>query len=126
MYKNLIFLISFLFLLSLCFFGCQEDNIPSAEKSINAEALSRHIQIISSDEYEGRGPSTRGEEKTISYIRKEFEKLGLTPGNGDSFFQEVPLVSITTDQDTELVIQAGEEILSFSYRMFFTRGSTGR
>ena len=52
-------------------------------------ALSKHIQVISSDEYEGRGPATKGEEKTITYIKGEFEKLGLKPGNGGSYFQEV-------------------------------------
>ena len=61
------------------------------------------------------GPSSMGEEKTINYIRGEFEKLGLKPGDGESYFQEVPLVSITTDPDTKLVIQAGEKYLSFEY-----------
>jgi len=115
MSKKSIFLISFLFLLSVYFSGCQKDDIQSAAKSINAEDLSKHIQSLSSDEYEGRGPSSRGEEKTIGYIKGEFEKLGLTPGNGESYFQEVPLVSITTDPDTELVIQTGGKILSFNY-----------
>jgi len=115
MTKKLIVLISLLFLLSVYFFGCQKDDIQPAVKSVNAEDLSEHIQALSSDEYEGRGPSSRGEEKTIGYIRGEFEKLGLKPGNGESYFQEVPLVSITTDPDTEVVIQAGGKILSFNY-----------
>jgi Zn-dependent M28 family amino/carboxypeptidase len=99
----------------MCLSGCQKDHIQPAEKSITAEDLSKHIRTISSDEYEGRGPSSPGEEKTIAYIRGEFEKLGLTPGNGESYFQEVPLVSLTTDPDTELIIRAGDKILSFKY-----------
>ena len=113
--KKLMLLISLLFPLSVYSSGCQNDDIQSAVMSINAVALSKHIQTISSDEYEGRGPSSRGEEKTIGYIRGEFEKLELKPGNGESYFQQVPLVSITTDSDTKTVIQAGEETLSFSY-----------
>ena len=113
--RKLIFMIFFLFLLSVNFSGCQKNNIQSAEKSIDAKDLSGHIQTISSDDYEGRAPASRGEEKTINYIRGEFKKLGLKPGNGDSYFQEVPLVSITTDPDTEVVIQAGDKNLSFSY-----------
>ena len=113
--KELMFLVPFLFLLSVFFPGCQKDDIQSAVMSINAEALSKHVRTISSDEFEGRGPSSRGEEKTIGYIRGEFEKLGLKPGNDESYFQEVPLVSITTNSATEFVIQADGKTLSFSY-----------
>ena len=112
---KLILLISFLFLLSVNFSGCRKENIQSAPDSINTGDLSKHIRTLASDEYEGRGPSSRGEEKTINYIKGEFEKLGLKPGDGESYFQEVPLVSITTDPDTKLVIQAGEKYLSFEY-----------
>ncbi len=115
MSKKLIFLIFITILLPLYFSGCQKDNIQSPEKSIDAEALSKHIRILSSDEYEGRGPSSRGEEKAISYIKGEFEKLGLVPGNKESYFQEVPLVSITTDPSVELTIKSEEKTLPFSY-----------
>ncbi|MFC1495315.1 M28 family metallopeptidase [Thermodesulfobacteriota bacterium] len=123
MSKKLIFMISFFILVSMSFSGCQKsdnqsenqaDNQSPAE-NIDAEDLSKHIKVISSDEYEGRGPATAGEGKTTSYIRGEFEKLGLKPGNGESYFQEVPLVSLTKDHVTELVIQAGDKTLSFSY-----------
>jgi Zn-dependent M28 family amino/carboxypeptidase len=115
MSKKLILLISSLFSLSVNFSGCQKDNVKSAEKTINSEDLSKHIQTLSSDDYEGRGPSSVGEEKTIAYIRGEFEKLGLTPGNGESYFQKVPLVSITTAPDAEVVIQADDKALSLNY-----------
>ena len=123
--KKPILLISFLFLLSLYYSGCQKENIPSAEKSIDSKDLSRHTQILSSDEYEGRGPSSVGEEKTIAYIKGEFKKLGLTPGNGESYFQEVPLVSITTAPDAELAIQAGEKTFSFSFNDSASRSMNG-
>jgi Zn-dependent M28 family amino/carboxypeptidase len=115
MQKKMITIISLTFLLSVSFSGCGKDSFESALNSIRAVDLSKQIKIISSDEFEGRGPSSRGEEKTINYIKGEFEKLGLKPGNGESYFQEVPLVSITTDPDTKLVIQAGDKTLSFEY-----------
>jgi len=83
--------------------------------SITSEVLSKHIQTLASDEFEGRAPATMGEEKTIAYIKKEFEKLGLKPGNGDSYFQQVPLVSIKTDPDTRLVVERNGEKDTFSY-----------
>lgn len=113
--KNVISLIFLPFILSAFFYGCQKDNIQSAVESINSTDLSKHIRTVSSDEYEGRGPSSKGEEKTIGYIRGEFEKLGLKPGNNGSYFQEVPLVSITTNPDTALVIKTGEETFTFNY-----------
>ncbi len=113
--KNVISLILLPFILSAYIYGCQKDNIQSVVESINSTDLSKHIRIVSSDEYEGRGPSSKGEEKTINYIRAEFEKLGLKPGNNGNYFQEVPLVSITTNPDTVLVIKTGEETFMFNY-----------
>ena len=115
MLKKIILLISISFLVSLYFSGCQKNKIQSPEECIDAGALAKHIQIISSDEYEGRGPATAGEEKTITYIKGEFKKLGLKPGNGESYFQEVPVVSVTTAPDARLVIQADGKTLSFDY-----------
>ncbi|HJX33917.1 MAG TPA: M28 family metallopeptidase, partial [Desulfatiglandales bacterium] len=113
--KNVMSLIFLPFILSAYFYGCQEDNIQSVLENINSTDLSKHIRIVSSDEYEGRGPSSKGEEKTIGYIRGEFEKFGLKPGNNGNYFQEVPLVSITTNPDTALIIKTGEETFTFNY-----------
>ena len=70
---------------------------PSAtgQPLLQVEAdLHRHIAVLASDEFEGREPGTAGEEKTVTYLRREFAALGLEPGNGDSWFQEVPLTSV--------------------------------
>ena len=115
MAKELLILASMLFLFAIILSGCSRDDLKTALKSINIKDLSKHIRTVSSDEFEGRLPSSRGEKNTIRYIKGEFEKLGLAPGNGDSYFQEVPLVSITADPDTELVVQGGEKTLSFAY-----------
>lgn len=53
------------------------------------------IVTLSSDDFMGRMPFTAGEEKTVAYLESAFESLGLEPGNGDSYFQDVPLVSIS-------------------------------
>lgn len=85
---------------ALFFMACnsnQKEQIladSTALKSINDSTLARHIQVLASDEFEGRKPFTSGETKTINYLKGEFEKLGLKPGNGSSFFQEVPLVEV--------------------------------
>lgn len=67
--------------------------IAKAAQSIDSTGLLAHIKTLSSDEFEGRGPGTPGEERTVEYLTGRFQALGLKPGNPDgSFVQKVPLV----------------------------------
>jgi Zn-dependent M28 family amino/carboxypeptidase len=64
--------------------------------AIDTDALLAHTKVLSSDEYEGRAPGTKGEELSVTYIADQFRKVGLKPGNTDgTYFQKVPLVGIT-------------------------------
>ncbi|MDR1745687.1 MAG: M28 family peptidase [Tannerella sp.] len=60
------------------------------------EIFRTSIQTLASDEFGGRGPLTSYETKAINYIADQFKKFGLQPVNGDSYFQSVPLQSIST------------------------------
>lgn len=80
---------------------------PQAAQLITAEGLAAHIQVLASDEFEGRAPATRGEELTVAYLREQFESLGLQPGNKGDWFQTVPLVKLTPDPATRLHITGG-------------------
>ncbi len=52
-----------------------------------------HIKVLASDAFEGRGPGTPGEDRTVDYLVGQFRGLGLRPGNPDgTFVQDVPLV----------------------------------
>ena len=62
----------------------------TAAAAMSPETFSAAIQTLSSDEFEGRAPSTPGEETTVAYLVAQFQAAGLEPGNGDSFFQNVP------------------------------------
>ncbi|TFW16983.1 M20/M25/M40 family metallo-hydrolase [Duganella callida] len=63
-----------------------------ALNAVSAQDLLAHIKTLASDEFEGRGPGTAGEDKTVAYIEQEFRKLGLKPGNPDgSWVQKVPM-----------------------------------
>jgi Zn-dependent M28 family amino/carboxypeptidase len=61
-----------------------------------------HIARLASDEFGGRKPGTDSEKLTLDYLEAEFRKLGLRPGNGTSFLQEVPMVEITAGAGTAL------------------------
>jgi Zn-dependent M28 family amino/carboxypeptidase len=64
----------------------------------------RHIETLASDAFEGRKPGSAGETRALDYIEAEFRRLGLKPGNGDSYRQPVPLVEITAATDAKLTI----------------------
>jgi hypothetical protein len=74
---------------------------------IDADAVLAHTKALASDEFEGRGPGTKGEELTVNYLVEQFKKIGLKPGNTDgSYVQKVPLVGITAD-GAPLVVRDG-------------------
>ncbi len=73
---------------------------PSTE--IDDTAYADHVSVLASDDFQGRKPGTPGEDKTIGYLVEKFRKLGLKPGNGSSFIQQVPLVEIAAAEDATL------------------------
>lgn len=83
---------------------------------ITTEALAGHVKTLSSDEFGGRAPGTKGEDLTIEYLSREFEAAGLKPANGDSYTQEVPLVSIETLNQPSLTISNSAAQFNLSYR----------
>src|SRR5712691_11594175 len=68
-------------------------DISAALESIDGAEMLRHIQVLASDEFEGRAPGTPGETLTVDYLIKQFKALQLAPGNPDgTYVQRVPLV----------------------------------
>lgn len=70
--------------------------LMAATPSFDGTRISRDVKELASDAYEGRGPATAGEEKTIAYLSKQFAEAGLQPGgdlaNGKrAWTQAVPL-----------------------------------
>ena len=65
---------------------------------ITADNLLRHVKVLSSDEFEGRAPGSKGEQRSVDYISKQFRALGLKPGNPNgTYTQEVPLAGIKSE-----------------------------
>ena len=105
--------------------GCASTSITSSDvekayQSINSEQLAEHIKVLASDEFGGRAPSSKGEELTLAYYTDQFKALGFEPGNGDSFLQEVPLVSLEADSDMVLTI-GGKD---YQYKKDMVMGSS--
>ncbi len=90
---------SLLILLVLLFVSaCQESSVEDAAKLITEQSLLEPIEVLSSDEFEGRAPATRGEVLTLNYIIEQFQSIGIEPGMEDgSFLQEFPLLGQQVD-----------------------------
>ncbi len=91
----------------------------AAQESITAEDMEHHIATLASDAFQGRKPFTEGEEKTVTYLEEEFQQMGLEPGNGDSYFQEVPLVEIDAVPEEMLSLRGKNKKLSLTYKKDF-------
>ena len=70
--------------------------VLAAQPRIDPSRLSEHIRVLASDAFEGRGPATRGETRTVAYITDAFKAAGLRPGGdrqkrGRAWTQDVPL-----------------------------------
>ncbi len=89
--------------------------ITDTRPTIDADKLLEHVKILASDEFEGRGPSTPGEEKTLAYITEQFKSMGLKPGNKGSYLQDVPVVSIAADPDTHMDLKIGDKDITLAY-----------
>ncbi|URW74488.1 M20/M25/M40 family metallo-hydrolase [Sphingomonas donggukensis] len=66
---------------------------PAAAQTISSARLSADVKTLASDAFEGRGPGTAGEDKTVAWLIARMKALKLAPGgpNGQ-WTQDVPLV----------------------------------
>lgn len=109
-------LLSFFMILTVVLASCgSSDEKPD----ISEENLLQHIETLAADSFMGRQPFTKGGEMTETYISNEFEKAGINPGNGNSYFQEVPLVAITPRNMSPLAMKGGDGSFALNYRNEF-------
>jgi Zn-dependent M28 family amino/carboxypeptidase len=83
---------------------------------IDMSAVLAHTKALSSDEFEGRLPGTKGEQQTVAYLADQFRKAGLKPGSSDgAYVQKVPLVGITP-APAPLVVRKGRQEQTVGWR----------
>lgn len=93
------------------------------QASIDAGSFVNYVKTLSADDFQGRRPFTLGDSLTVAYISEEFKQLGLAAGNGDSYFQEVPMVEITSTPTTPLSLQGVHSQLSLDGLVDYVIGS---
>lgn len=72
-------LVTILFLALIA--SCQQPN--ERQTSIQED-----VEVLASDQYEGRETGTKGEKAAAEYIAKRFKELGLQPGGSDGYYQQ--------------------------------------
>lgn len=114
-----------LFTLTACAKAPASDIAPEATRpvvvhhgfgpEISAEDVAAHVKMLASNEFAGRAPGSIGEQKTADYVVAQFQRLGLQPGNGDSWFQTVPMVETTADASTQahIAINGQDNVFAF-------------
>ena len=71
-----------------------QDSIAiSYASSINIEDLQTHLYILASDSLEGRETGKKGQKLAADYIARHFESIGIAPYDGETYYQEFPLLN---------------------------------
>ncbi|MBT8296333.1 MAG: M28 family peptidase [Gramella sp.] len=81
--KNLIFIISGIFLMQTC------QNDPSSERiKVDEEMLLHNLKVISHDSLQGRFFGTEGNYKTQQFMANQFDSLGIEPAFPQAYIQK--------------------------------------
>lgn len=101
--------------------SCTREKQP--EIPVFSNKYKEWVEVLSSDNFEGRAPTTPGGKKTKAFIEAEFRNIGLKPANNGSFRQSVPLVETTSDNFTNMWIKGLQDSISLSLPDDFMIGS---
>src|ERR1700743_2029287 len=99
---------------ALCVFAAPAFPAPQTQpgQNFDPKLLSEHIKVLSSDAFEGRGPATPGEVKSVAYISQQFKAVGLQPGGdktktGRAWTQNVPLAEFNIEGPVSFTVKEG-------------------
>ncbi|HSF46083.1 MAG TPA: M28 family metallopeptidase [Chitinophagaceae bacterium] len=111
--QKLFYLFLFITLISSCSPSSSGD--VDASMAMSPDSMKLNITLLSSDSFMGRKPFTEGETRTVAFLEEKFTSLGLEPGNGSSYIQEVPMVSISTESDPTMTITSSKGKTSLTF-----------
>ncbi len=87
--------------------------------NISIENLKKDTKEFSSDYYQGRKPFSLGETRSLKYLKTRFQKIGLQPGNGKSYFQAVPMMETKITHTTDLTVSSANQKFDLKYMQDF-------
>src|SRR5438105_3676991 len=90
--------------------------IAQTAPTIDTKRVSAHVKILASDDFEGRGPGTPGEQKTVDYIVSQFTAAGVQPGDdldrsgARRWPQDVPLAQADIAGPIDVSFKTGAKV----------------
>ena len=90
------------------------DAASVAGAKVDPVRMNETVRVLSGDDFEGRGPTTPGEEKAVNWIAAQFQALGLEPaGDNGGWYQTVPINRFVQDGPAVITARAGGETIAF-------------
>ena len=105
--RNMKIITCLLTITSLVFTACGggSNDIEKAKSVATTEHLKRYTEAISHDSCQGRKPFSEGADRAVNYIAHQMKEVGLKPINGDSYFQQVNIISSRTRCPDPMVLK---------------------
>ena len=110
MHKNILFVI----VIAILIFGCNTETKKSGESAILYENIEKHVAELASDKYMGRAPMSDAEPLVLDYLSGQMKEIGLEGANNGNYFQEVPILSISSKLSNTLALETPAGKLSFN------------
>jgi len=102
-----------LLLVLFILFGCGQNQKLQDPHIFTYNSIEKHIAELASDKYQGRAPMTDAEPLVLEYISAQMKEIGLEGANNGSYFQDVPILAITSKLSESLDFETSEGKLSF-------------
>jgi len=92
--------------------------------AITAGVLRDHVAKLASDEFEGRGPTTRGDQATRAYLVEQLKAMGYEPGGpGGAWEQPFDLVGVTAAMPERWTFSRGGAQVALRWSEQYMAGS---
>ena len=90
--------------------------VQSQLKTGSDEQLLREwIKVLASDEFGGRKPMTAYEDKTVDYLARQLEEIGLEPAFDGSWFQPFDIIAVTAKPVGQKLVVKGRKRVALRY-----------
>src|ERR1700733_11167865 len=95
--------------------------VAAQPTEIAGQRIRAHVKFLSSDLLEGRGVGARGGDLATEYLAAQFALTGATPagdliGNTRTYFQNLTLIGVEPQSDTQLTAEMTSSGQTLSYR----------
>ncbi len=100
--RNAKLLISFLILGTFTIFG------QNFTDRFDGPKMRDRVKTLSADDFEGRGPGSAGARRAVDFIAAELKSGGIKPANNGSYFQNVPMIGVKADPNTDMQVDGND------------------